>query len=188
MGGYVESIFALALPSSIVISKKTFLPYIKQYYSPWYQGTISHGSKPLSSFYIFFLVSGGWVWIKISEHEHDCTAPFPHLTDSVQLHRAAALPWRFQALKAERPERGAWPLLIVETEPNGDLWSINERGPSLVGSLGSSCRYKRFYPALAALKYLFQTAHFFTLCFAIAHQPGQAVVPGSDCLLICFSG
>jgi hypothetical protein len=30
-------------------------------------------------------------------------------------------------------------MLTVETEANGDSWSANESGPSLVGSLGSSC-------------------------------------------------
>jgi hypothetical protein len=35
-------------------------------------------------------------------------------------------------------------LLTVETEVNGDSKSTNERGSSLVGSLGFSCRYKRF--------------------------------------------
>ncbi len=33
-----------------------------------------------------------------------------------------------------------WPLLTVETEMNGDSKSTNERGPSLIGSLGLSCR------------------------------------------------
>jgi hypothetical protein len=42
-------------------------------------------------------------------------------------------------------------MLTVNTEVNGDSMSTNERGPSLVGSLGSSCWYKRFLPALAAL-------------------------------------
>jgi hypothetical protein len=36
------------------------------------------------------------------------------------------------------------PLLTVETEVNGDSKSANERGPSLVGLLGLSCRYKIF--------------------------------------------
>jgi len=31
--------------------------------------------------------------------------------------------------------REGWPLLIVETELNGDSKSTNERGPYLVGSL-----------------------------------------------------
>jgi hypothetical protein len=49
-----------------------------------------------------------------------------------------------------------WPLLTVETEVNGDSKRTNERGPSLVGSLASSCRYSRFCPALAALVSLVQ--------------------------------
>ncbi len=35
----------------------------------------------------------------------------------------------------ERLERG-WPLLTVESEVNWDSKRTNERGPSLVGSLG----------------------------------------------------
>jgi hypothetical protein len=46
-----------------------------------------------------------------------------------------------------------WPLLIVETEVNGDPKSTNEKGSSLVGLLGLSCQYctRDFCPALAAL-------------------------------------
>jgi hypothetical protein len=47
-----------------------------------------------------------------------------------------------------RETREGWPLLNVETEATGDSKSTNERGSSLVGSSGSSCRYKRFCPAL----------------------------------------
>ncbi len=36
-----------------------------------------------------------------------------------------------QAAPPERPERGVWPLLTVETEVNGDSKSTNERGPFL---------------------------------------------------------
>ncbi len=42
-------------------------------------------------------------------------------------------------------------LMTVETEANWDLWSTNERGLYLVGSLGSLCQHKIFYHALAAL-------------------------------------
>ncbi len=42
-----------------------------------------------------------------------------------------------------RDTREGWPLLTVETEVNGDSKSTNERGPSLVSSLGSSYRYTR---------------------------------------------
>ncbi len=47
-----------------------------------------------------------------------------------------------------RETREGWPLLTVETEANRDSKSTNERGPSLFGSLGSSCRYKRFLSCL----------------------------------------
>jgi hypothetical protein len=43
----------------------------------------------------------------------------------------------FEMLKTERIERGG-PVLTAETDVNGDSKSTNERGPSLVGSLG--CR------------------------------------------------
>ncbi len=39
--------------------------------------------------------------------------------------------------------RERWPLLAVEAEMNGDSKSTNERGLSLVASLGLLCRYKR---------------------------------------------
>ncbi len=37
------------------------------------------------------------------------------------------------------PERLGWPLLTIQTEVKGDSKRTNERGPSLVGSLGLSC-------------------------------------------------
>ncbi len=40
----------------------------------------------------------------------------------------------------DRETREGWPLLTVETEKNGDSKSTNERGPSMVVSLGLSCR------------------------------------------------
>jgi hypothetical protein len=38
-----------------------------------------------------------------------------------------------------RETREGWPPLTVETEANGDSRSTFKRGPSLVGSLSSSC-------------------------------------------------
>jgi hypothetical protein len=40
-----------------------------------------------------------------------------------------------------------WSLMTVETGVNGDSKSTNEneRGPSMVGFLVLSCRYKRFF-------------------------------------------
>jgi hypothetical protein len=66
----------------------------------------------------------------------------------------------------------------VETEAYADSWSTYERGPSLVGSLGSSCRQKRFLSCLGCsskpgTKYYFLTAHFFAFLVPIAQQPGQ---------------
>ncbi len=53
----------------------------------------------------------------------------------------------------------------------------NERGPSLVGSLDSSCRYNRFSPCLGNFshprtKYYFPHHTLFTLLVFIAQQPG----------------
>jgi hypothetical protein len=84
-----------------------------------------------------------------------------------------------------------WPLLTVETEENGDSKSTNERDRSLVGSLGSLCRYKRFYPALAALiatvKHICSLiVHYFNSFDPIAQQAGQAVVPGPLFLNMCL--
>jgi hypothetical protein len=45
-------------------------------------------------------------------------------------------------------QRGGWPLPTVETELNRESNSKNERGPSLVDSLGLKCRYKRFLSCL----------------------------------------
>jgi hypothetical protein len=50
-----------------------------------------------------------------------------------------------------RETREGWPRLTIETEKNGDSKSTKQRGPSLVGSLGLSCRYRRFCSALTAL-------------------------------------
>ncbi len=44
-------------------------------------------------------------------------------------------------------DRGG-PLLTIVSEVNGDSKSTTESGPSLVGSLGWLCRYKRFFGLL----------------------------------------
>jgi hypothetical protein len=62
-----------------------------------------------------------------------------------------------------------WPLLTVETGMNGDSKSTNKRGPSLVGSLGLSCRYKRFVISLASLVSPVQNIFFLTSIFP--HRP-----------------
>jgi hypothetical protein len=62
-----------------------------------------------------------------------------------------------------RDIREGWPLLTVETEVNRDSKSTNERGPSLIGSLDSLCRYNRFLYRLgcAVQNIIFLIAHFF---------------------------
>jgi hypothetical protein len=67
-------------------------------------------------------------------------------------------------------------MLTVETEVNGDSKSTNERGPSLVGSLGWAIT-KDFNPALAALVSSVQnifllTVYNLNLCVPIGpHRP-----------------
>ncbi len=94
-----------------------------------------------------------------------------------------------------RETREGWPLLTVETEANGDSWSIYERGPSLVGSLGSSCRYNSFLSCLGGSsqpikKYYFPNRTLFH--FIRPHRPAtwQAVVLGrlSLCLWLILYG
>jgi hypothetical protein len=84
------------------------------------------------------------------------------------------------------------PLLIVETEAIGDKWRTNKRGPSLVVSLVSLCRYKRFlFIALATLvacrpsaKYFFLTVDYFSYFVRIAKQTRQAIA--LDRLSVCL--
>jgi hypothetical protein len=86
---------------------------------------------------------------------------------------------KFWTSEPERASEG-WLLLNVENEASGDSWSINERGPSLVGSLGSSCWYNRFLSCLgcsgqASTKYYFPHRTLFH--FISSHRP--AAWPGS---------
>ncbi len=90
-----------------------------------------------------------------------------------------------------RETKEGWLLLIVETEKNWNSRSSYERGPFLAVSLGSSCRNKRFCPAVAALVgpykiNFFLTVHFFTLFVLIAQQAGQAVVPRCLSFSMCL--
>ncbi len=73
------------------------------------------------------------------------------------------------------------PILIVETEANGESLSTNERGVLLPWLIRWALRAvkKYFYPDLAALVspvqiIFFLTAHNFNLIVSIAQQPGQA--------------
>jgi hypothetical protein len=80
-----------------------------------------------------------------------------------------------------RKTREGWPLLTVETE----AWGLKEyKGPSLVGSLGLSRRYKICLSCLGCFirpctKYFFSSPYtIFTSFVSIAQQAEQTVVPG----------
>ncbi len=82
--------------------------------------------------------------------------------------------WLVGWLCPTRDTREGWPLPTVETEANGDSKRTNEKGPSLIDSLGLSCRCKRFCSALAALVGPEQNIRFphRTLCqFLCPHRP-----------------
>jgi hypothetical protein len=81
--------------------------------------------------------------------------------------------------------------MTVETETYGNSKSTNERGPSLVGSLGLSFRYKRFLSCVGCssrpcTKYFFITIHYFTSFVPIAQQAGQAALLGHQSLNMCL--
>jgi hypothetical protein len=81
-------------------------------------------------------------------------------------------------------------MLTVETEVNGDSRITNERGPSLVGFLGLSCRFKRFLFFLGcssepSTKYFFLTIYYFNYFVPITQQVGQAAVLGRLSLSMC---
>ncbi len=83
----------------------------------------------------------------------------------------------------------------VETEANRDSRStVHMKGvpsPSLVGSLGSLCRYRRHLSCLCcsirpSTQYFFLTVHYFTSLVPIALQDWQAVIPRRLSLNMCL--
>jgi hypothetical protein len=79
-----------------------------------------------------------------------------------------------------------WSLLTVDTEVNGDSNSTNENemGPSLVGSLGLSCRYNIFLSCLggfsrpSTINFFLHRTLYILIHLSPAQQAGQAVVLG----------
>jgi hypothetical protein len=67
----------------------------------------------------------------------------------------------------QRETREGWPLLTVETEANGDLWSKIQRSPSLVDSLGSLYLYWRFLSCLGCSGQPMQYKIFFSSPFTL---------------------
>ncbi len=96
-------------------------------------------------------------------------------------------------LASSKEIREGWPLLTDETEVNGDSKSTNERGPSLVGSLGLSCQYKILFSCLGcssrpSTKYFFLAVYYFNSFVPIDPLPGQAVVLCRLSISVCVSG
>jgi hypothetical protein len=88
-----------------------------------------------------------------------------------------------------------WPLLTVEIEANEVSRSTYERGPSLVGLLDSSCRYKIILFCLGGCSSRPSTKYFFFLtahCFTSFVHIGSSKLGRQSCriacLLICVSG
>jgi hypothetical protein len=102
----------------------------------------------------------------------------------------SSLYFLFKVITRETGE--GWFPLTVETEVNGDSKRTNERGPSLVGSLGLSWQYKRFLFCLgcssrSSTKYFFpHRIHYFNYFFPIAQQAGQAAGLGRLSLSVCL--
>ncbi len=95
-------------------------------------------------------------------------------------------------LKSRTEGRGRRPM--VETEVNRDSKSTNERGPSLVGSLGVWCRYTRFLvclgcssqPSPVRVQIFFLTVCFFDSFVPTAQQAGLAAMLGHLSLIMCL--
>ncbi len=89
-----------------------------------------------------------------------------------------------------RETREGWPLQTVEA--NGDSRSTNERGPSLVGLFGLSCRHKRFLAApVRPVKNIFFSSPYTLFQFICPHCPASYLGRQScwvACLLVCVSG
>ncbi len=142
-------------------------------------------------------VPGGNNCCEKSERRERDWHPTPQETQPSQHRTIQVRYWCTQLHSMPKETREGWPLLTIETKGNGDSKSTNQRGPSLVGSLGLSCRrYKRFLfclgcYSLPSTKYFFLTVHYFNSFVPIAEQVGQAAVLGhlplSVCLWVCPS-
>ncbi len=91
-----------------------------------------------------------------------------------------------------RESREGWACWLLKQRLNGDSKSTNERSPSLVGSLGLSCRYKGPLFCLGcssrpSTKYFFPPPHTISNPLSLINQQaGQAVVVGRLSLCICL--
>jgi hypothetical protein len=86
-----------------------------------------------------------------------------------------------------RETREGWPLLTVETEVDENSKGTNERGTFMVGSLGLSCRYKKFLLRLGctsrpSTKYFFPHYTHFNSFVPLVQQAGM-----QPCWVACNS-
>jgi hypothetical protein len=107
-----------------------------------------------------------------------CNNPFDY-----RLHCSKACGCKYSP-DLHRETREGWPLRLKLSHVRTYGVQI-KRGPSLVGSLGLSCRYKRFYAALAALfspvQNIFSSLYKYIISVYISPSPrkhGHAVVKG----------
>jgi hypothetical protein len=103
-----------------------------------------------------------------------------------------ALSYSKASLVLPRETRVGWPLLTVVTELNGDSKSTYERCPSLVGSLGLSCRYEIFvllwllWSSQCKINYSSPVNCFIFLSPSLSKLGWQLCWVA--CLLVCVSG
>ncbi len=88
-----------------------------------------------------------------------------------------------QVAPPERPVRGVWPLLTVETEVNGDSKSTNERGPFLGWFVGLFVSVQEIFVLPHGCSVRPYTISNFV---PIAHQARQAAVLGLLSLSVCL--
>ncbi len=89
-----------------------------------------------------------------------------------------------------RETREGWPLPTVESEVNGDSKSTNERGPSLVGSLGCCAGYRDL--SCLGCSRRPSTKYFslpYTFSFRLSPLPSKLNIHSCwvACLLVCVS-
>ncbi len=129
----------------------------------------------------------------------DCPCKFPlraagqcpHCPTPMRENGTILLPqsyhWRSSTIKLPaRETREGWRRLTVETELNGDSKSTNERGSSLVGSLGLSCRKRDFCPALASLVDPVQNVFSSPLTISMPLSPSPSKLGKQPCWVACL--
>ncbi len=95
---------------------------------------------------------------------------------------------RKKRIRGSRETRDWRTLLTVETGANGDSKRTNERGPSVLGSLGSACKYKRFLSYLGCSSWpvhniFFLTVHYLVHFSTSPRNISESPLPRNRCFL-----